>query len=90
MYGELLDEIDATANILYQNKVQEGMKNVAKLLSVLGDLINHHTEEQNTEVGQFAVMMLKELLEAYQNSDVIGMADCLKEKSALYAQYIEG
>ena len=37
--------------------------------------------------GDFAVLMLRELLENYQNQDMIGIADCLLEKAVLFMQF---
>lgn len=84
----VLDKIKDTACLLYQNKEKEGMEAVAELLQMFQQLIESLTEEQMSSCGNFAILMLHELLENYQRQDVLGIADCLMEKSMLWVQYI--
>lgn len=84
---ELLREIEETSRMLYQNKEHEAMKKVADLLGIFQNMIKNQTQEQLALGGNFALVMLRELLEAYQSLDMLGMADCLKEKAELFAQF---
>lgn len=83
----LLEKINETGYMLYQNREQEGIAAVAELLSVFQNMIKNQTESQMAEGGAFALVMLRELLEAYQSQDILGMADCLMEKSVLFVQF---
>lgn len=83
----LLEKINETGYMLYQNREQEGIAAVAELLSVFQNMIKNQTESQMAEGGAFALVMLRGLLEAYQSQDILGMADCLMEKSVLFVQF---
>lgn len=83
----LLEKINETGYMLYQNREQEGIAAVAELLSLFQNMIKTQTESQMAEGGAFALVMLRELLEAYQSQDMLGMADCLMEKSVLFVQF---
>ena len=83
----LLDTINETASLLYQNKEKEGILEVGKLLKKFQNMIQSMTEKQICEVGEIALIMLKELLEAYTSQDMLGMADCLMQKAILFVQF---
>ncbi len=83
----LLGKINEASYMLYQNREQEGIAAVAELLVQFQDMIKNQSESQMAEGGAFALMMLRELLEAYQSQDVLGVADCLMEKSILFVQF---
>lgn len=83
----LLEKINESGYMLYQNREQEGIVAVAELLSLFQNMIKNQTESQIAESGAFAVLMLRELLEAYQSQDILGMADCLMGKSVLFVQF---
>lgn len=87
--NRLLKQIEDTAILLYQNKEQEGMEQVTQLLLQFQNVVQNLTEKQMQYVGNFAVSMLKELMENYNCLDMLGMADCLMLKSTLLIQYIE-
>ena len=83
-------KIKETAELLYQNREQEGITAVAGLLQIFQTEISRLSEEHMKNCGNFALLMLRELLENYQNQDMLGMADCLMGKSLLFVQYING
>ena len=83
----LLEKINETGYMLYQNREQEGIAAVAELLPVFQSMIKNQTQSQIAESGAFALMMLRELLETYQSQDILGMADCLIEKSVRFVQF---
>lgn len=84
---ELLNRVNQTACKLYQNQERDGITEVGQLLSVFQSMIQNMSEQQMDECGDFAVVMLRELLESYKCQDVLGMADCLMKKSILFVQY---
>lgn len=84
---ELLREIEETSRMLYQNKEHEALKKVAELLGIFQNMVSNQTQEQLAVGGNFALVMLRELLESYQNLDILGMADCLMEKTILFVQF---
>lgn len=84
---ELLREMEETSRMLYQNKEHEAMKKVTELLGIFQNMVSNQTQEQLALGGNFALVMLRELLEAYQNLDMLGMADCLMEKATLFVQF---
>ncbi len=84
----LLEKIEKTADLLYQNREQEGLAAVAELLQIFQKMLQNMTVDQKANGGNFAIMMLRELLECYQYQDMLGMADCLMEKSVLFVQFM--
>lgn len=83
----LQKKISETVIALYQNREQEAMQQVKELLLIFQNMIQNQTSEQVQAAGNFALLMLRELLESYQNQDMIGMADCLLEKAVLFTQF---
>ncbi len=84
----MIDEIRDIAIMLYQNREQEGVEKIAKLLPVLQSMVQQMSKQQTEACGNFALIMMKELLENYQRQDVIGMADCLMEKVELFVRFV--
>lgn len=84
----LMEQIESTAVLLYQNKEKEGIVEVAKLIRQFQSVLQNMTQMQLENCGRFALLMLKNLIENYENQDMIGMADCLLEKSMLFVQFI--
>lgn len=83
----LQKKISETVITLYQNREQEAMQQVKELLLIFQNMIQNQTSEQVQAAGNFALLMLRELLESYQNQDMIGMADCLLGKAVLFTQF---
>lgn len=83
----LQQKIDETVIALYQNREQEAMQQAKELLLIFQNMIQNQTSEQVQAAGNFALLMLRELLENYQSKDMIGMADCLLEKAVLFTQF---
>ncbi len=83
----LQKKISETVIALYQNREQEAMQQVKELLLIFQNMIQNQTSEQVQAAGNFALLMLRELLESYQNQDMIGMADCLLGKAVLFTQF---
>ena len=54
---------------------------------IFQNMIQNQTSEQVQAAGNFALLMLRELLENYQSQDMIGMSDCLLEKAVLFTQF---
>lgn len=86
--NDVINKIQETIELLYQNHEQKGIAAVEELLVLFQNMLQNLTEEQTVGCGKFALLMLKELLEAYQNQDVLGMADCLMEKSMIFVQFV--
>lgn len=83
----LLETINETAYMLFQNREQDGLAAVKELLTIFQDMIKRQSEYGIAEGSAFAVTMLRELLETFQNQDMLGMADCLMEKSVLFVRF---
>lgn len=83
----LQKKISETVIALYQNREQEAMQQVKELLLIFQNMIQNQTSEQVQAAGNFALLMQRELLENYQNQDMIGMADCLLGKAVLFTQF---
>ena len=86
--NNLLEQIKYTAVLLYQNKETEGINMVSKLIGQFQSLLQNMTQTQLKTGGNFAVLMMRELIECYERQDMIGMADCLMEKSTLFVQFM--
>ena len=84
----MMDEIRDLAIMLYQNREQEGIEKITELLPVLQAMVQQMSKQQTEACGNFALIMMKELLESYQRQDVIGMADCLMEKVELFVRFV--
>lgn len=85
---DLEEKINNTSRLLYQNREHEGLEAAAKLLPEFQNMIQQLTDEQLKSGGQFALLMMKELLDGYHSQDMLGIADCLMEKSLLFVQFI--
>ena len=83
-----MNEVRTIAIMLYQNREQEGIEKVAELLPILQAMVQQMSKQQTESCGNFALIMMKELLENYQRQNVIGMADCLMEKVELFVQFV--
>lgn len=83
---KLLLKVDEVSQLLYQNKTQKGLGEVRELLPELQTMVKTVSQMQS-EAITFSMEMLKELVEAYQNQDVLAMADCLQEKVTLFVQF---
>lgn len=86
--NELYEQVEKTAELLYQNKEIEGITETAKLMEKFQKIIQDMTEAQSDAAGTFALLMMKELIESYEHQDVIGMADCLMQKATLLLRFI--
>ena len=53
-------------------------------------MIQTLSQDQLQLVGNFAVVMIQELLKAYEKQDMYGMADCLMEKAVLFVSFYYG
>lgn len=84
---ELLGEIDKTVTVLYQNREKEAVEMVMRLLETFQIMMKEQTEEQIEQGGAFALLLMRELLDAYQKQDMLGMADCLMEKAVLWTRF---
>ena len=87
----LQDKISEAVLLLYQNKEQEAMQQVKELIvmfqNMIQNMIQNQTIEHMEEIGNFAILMQRELLENYQSLDMIGIADCLTEKAVLFMKF---
>lgn len=81
---ELLEKVDRISCLLYQNKAQAALGESKEFLQILQNMIKNVVQ---SEVEVFSAQMLRELLETYQNQDVLGMADCLQEKVTIFIQF---
>lgn len=84
---ELMQSVSDTAKMLYQNREHDGLEQAEIIIKVLQQLVENQSEEQIQAAGAFSVAMMRELMEAYQNSDVMGVADCLMEKATLFIPF---
>lgn len=83
----LQDKISEAVLLLYQNKEQEAIQQVKELIVMFQNMIQNQTIEHMEEIGNFAILMQRELLENYQSLDMIGIADCLTEKAVLFMKF---
>ena len=84
----ILDQIENTVNLLYQNKEKDGIAEVTKLISQFQNIIQNMTESQLDSVGNFSLLMMRDLVAISEKQDVLGMADCLAEKAMIFVQFI--
>ena len=84
---ELMQSVSDTAKMLYQNREHDGLEQAEIIIKVLQQLVEKQSGEQMQAAGAFSVAMMRELMEAYQNSDVMGVADCLMQKAALFIPF---
>lgn len=84
---ELMQSVSDTAKMLYQNREHEGLEQAENIIKVLQQLVKNQSQEQMQAAGTFSVAMMRELMEAYQNSDVMAVADCLMEKVVLFIPF---
>lgn len=85
----LQEELDEISVVLYQNREQEGIQLVWHLLgemqtivdSLLKERIENDLQTYNCISGLF-----RELYQAFQQKDMLGMADCLQEFALLITE----
>ena len=82
---ELLAEIDAVCMMLYQNNEHVAIGRISELLNIFQDMIQTLSQDQLQLVGNFAVVMIQELLKAYEKQDMYGM-----EKAVLFVSFYYG
>lgn len=87
----LIHKIDEVSIMLYQNREQEAVEQVAELLPVLqqagkGILQRAYKTEEEQELDVFIASILRELIEGYRNKDMLYLADCLQQKGILLAE----
>ncbi len=87
---ELLTEIDSVCVMLYQNNEHTAIEYVSDLLNIFQNMMQTLSQQQLQLVGNFAVVMIQELLKAYEKQDMYGMADCLMEKATLFVSFYYG
>lgn len=83
---EMVGKIEDTIYWLYQNRAEEGIQMVVSWLTMFQSFLGDCESVKNPEIRSFGILMIRELLEAYQAHDVIGMADCMAEKSILFVK----
>ena len=87
--GSLIEKIDTISMMLYQNKEQEAMQEVAALLEIVQKMGQRLLEMRKDVPEVFIVSTIRELLEAYQRKDMLAMADCLQQKVLLMTEFAE-
>lgn len=91
---EIMEQIEDTICLLYQNQAQEAIERMTEWLGVFQGYLENCGETQDVELQNFGILMMRELMEAYQSRDVIAMGDCMAEKALLfvkaYAQKMHG
>lgn len=83
---EMVAKLENTIYLLYQNRAREAMEQVAEWLTVFQGLLGDGADTKHSELVRFGVVMVRELLEAYQTCDMMAMADCMAEKAVLFVQ----
>lgn len=87
----LVHRIDEVSIMLYQNREQEAVEQVAELLPVLQqagkDILRRaYKPEEEKELDVFIASVLRELIEGYRNKDMLYLADSLQQKGILLAE----
>lgn len=87
----LVHRIDEVSIMLYQNREQEAVEQVAELLPVLQqagkDILQRANKtEEEKELDVFIASVLRELIEGYRNKDMLYLADSLQQKGILLAE----
>lgn len=85
--AEMMQYVEETARVLYQNKECEALERMKNLLEVLQEMVKKQSKAQLQAAGEFSIVMLRELMEAYQNNDMLALADCLMEKVTLFIPF---
>lgn len=76
---EVLKEIEKTVECLYQNKEREALIKAEKLLHTFECLAKNQAKKKDGSVLH-VISFIKDFIENYNYTDMIGMADCLLEK----------
>lgn len=85
---QMKTKIDQVSILLYQNKEHEAIDEINELLVAIQEIIAN-TITLDEQVSLFAINAMRELLEAYQNADMLCMADCLQGKILLWIEMLE-
>jgi len=74
---EVVKKIGETIECLYQNKEKKAMQSVAELMPYFHNIAEKRMTEGSNDILR-AIHMLKDLVDNYDQFDMIGMADCLQ------------
>lgn len=95
--GALQAELDEISIILYQNREEEALLRVGQLFGKLKPVTDALLQLKNIngqEMAFFISAMYRELYAAFQQKDMLGMADCLQEyamsATEIYKQMLGG
>lgn len=75
---ELINKLDFTVQLLYQNKEKRSIEAVAELLVLFSSYLESLLKENRNIEAQTFLVAVKELVTQYNAIDMIGMADCIK------------
>ena len=78
-------EIESVSIAFYQNREQEGLEKVGALLpklKIVTDALLEVRDEDEQQILFFISMMYQNFNRAYEQKDMLGMADCLQEYAA--------
>lgn len=82
-----IENLEKIVIMLYQNHEKNGLENISELLSTLQEIIGRIPKNNQEESSAFVIEMLNELVKAYNMKDMIGLADCVKQKVTMFMQY---
>lgn len=77
----ILQQIHEAAELLYQNKEQEGLAQAAQMIGIFKNAVL-----QGMQADPAGVTLLRKLLDCYQNADILGLADGLEYGMTEYLQ----
>lgn len=81
MRQAIIEQIHRASELLYQNREQEGLALAAE---AIGAIKNYIVQTEGEQVTREALGLLKELIEHYNNGDVLGLADTLEYPGMAY------
>lgn len=79
----ILQQIHEAAELLYQNREQEGLALAAQMIGIFKNAV---LQGGKAGVDPAGVTLLRQMLDCYQNADVLGLADSLEYGMVEYLQ----
>lgn len=79
---DVIETIDVNTDLFYQNKIDEGYKNLdntlGKISGIINDVIMYQEESGKDTQGEKIISILTEAMKALENKDALLLADILQ------------
>lgn len=86
---DLENKIDHASILMYQNQEKEALREMSELFPYLKKIISESMLYHDNQIVTFSILTMNELIDAYKNTDMLQMADCLQGKVLMILKLYE-